>query len=44
MHAATAAAATTTMTCLSAIQGEFSLSQDPKNGNLEFSITWLPQL
>ena len=32
------------LTCLSAIQGDFSLTGDPKNCNLELSITWLTQL
>jgi hypothetical protein len=32
------------LTCLSAMQGDFSLTGDPKNCNLELSITWLTQL
>jgi hypothetical protein len=38
------AATSRMLTCSTEIQGDFSLSWDPINGNLEFSITWLTQL
>jgi uncharacterized Zn-finger protein len=38
------AAASRMLTCLSAIQGNFSLRWDPKNCNLELSITLFTQL